>query len=531
MGDGVWQEVSYKNWRLMFDCLAQGPFAKGHQRSKEDEVMKLYSSIFITNFVKNFSDKELWTGDNKPIIEVHKERGENGSKSYAYVVRNDSIPVNMKKDVPAIVIDESCINQLEYPIDLMGKVKEFTSMTNLKAALANEELHWSILKEYHLKGGPKIRSPVFLLNGGNYYTLMIRKKAISILREFAKEVSGWIHEFEDDDEDIHSDGEMSKDGTIDENGGTFKFPNVEDESDCEEVAETIFENNHSSANVKEDFVGVQKDTSSEYPFSIYKILNKKKDIKYSDSKNDTVGQAMGYNMEGCSKNIGDIIDFQGVNNGEWLPNGKKLLIISVYAPQELCEKKMLWDYLTLVINNWNDKVVIMGDFNEVRTQEERYGSIFNSQGAGTFNLFISSAGLEEVPLDGCKFTWCHKSATEMSKLDRLVISKNLMISCPNISAITLDCYLSDHRPILMRESHFDYGPVPFRFFHYLFDLEGFDNFVEQTWKNAQVADMNAMSKFMKKLKLLKERIRIWIKADKDRSKKNKQDLKADLNKI
>ena len=37
--------------------------------------------------------------------------------------------------------------------------------------------------------------------------------------------------------------------------------------------------------------------------------------------------------------------------GEWVPNGKKLLIISFYAPQELSEKKMLWDYLTLVIDN------------------------------------------------------------------------------------------------------------------------------------------------------------------------------------
>lgn len=28
-----------------------------------------------------------------------------------------------------------------------------------------------------------------------------------------------------------------------------------------------------------------------------------------------VGQVIGYNMEGCTKNIGDIIDYQGVNDG------------------------------------------------------------------------------------------------------------------------------------------------------------------------------------------------------------------------
>ncbi|GJV69567.1 RNA-directed DNA polymerase, eukaryota [Tanacetum coccineum] len=231
-----------------------------------------------------------------------------------------------------------------------------------------------------------------------------------------------------------------------------------------------------------------------------------------------VGQTMSYNMEGCITNIGDIINSQGANNetkmedvelfniklcwgnfgfefvhspsvrnsgGEWAPNGKKLIIISVYAPQELREKKMLWDYLILVLKSWNGDVIIMGDFNEVRTQDERHGSIFNAHGADAFNLFISSAGLEEVPLDGCKFTWCHKSGSKMSKLDRFLISEGLLNSCPNISSITLDRYLSDHRPILMRESHHDYGPSPFRFFHYWFELEGFDTFVKQTWNDAQ----------------------------------------------
>ncbi|GKB96811.1 RNA-directed DNA polymerase, eukaryota, reverse transcriptase zinc-binding domain protein [Tanacetum coccineum] len=107
-----------------------------------------------------------------------------------------------------------------------------------------------------------------------------------------------------------------------------------------------------------------------------------------------VGQTMGYNMEGClaQKAKTDWVKELCVNNkdprmfhkinstisdyfvmirGEWVPNGKKLLIISVYALQELTEKKMLWDYLTIVIDNWNDEVVIMGDFNEVRKQAER----------------------------------------------------------------------------------------------------------------------------------------------------------------
>ncbi|GJT89291.1 RNA-directed DNA polymerase, eukaryota, reverse transcriptase zinc-binding domain protein [Tanacetum coccineum] len=118
------------------------------------------------------------------------------------------------------------------------------------------------------------------------------------------------------------------------------------------------------------------------------------------------------------------------------------------------------DYLTHVTQQWNGDVIIMGDFNEVRLKSDRFGSVFNVHRANLFNTFITNAGLKEVPLGGSSFTWCHNSASKMSKLDRFLISNNLFNSCPYISAITLERYLLDHRPILLREAHLDYGPTP-----------------------------------------------------------------------
>nr|GEY52999.1 RNA-directed DNA polymerase, eukaryota [Tanacetum cinerariifolium] len=164
-----------------------------------------------------------------------------------------------------------------------------------------------------------------------------------------------------------------------------------------------------------------------------------------------------FNIKRCWGNFSfeyvysEAVDYFTMVRGMWVPNEKMLLIISVYAPQELSEKRMLWDYLSLVISNWEGEVVIIGDFNKVRDKRERFGSVFNRQGADNFNSFISSVSLVEVPLGGCSFTWCHKSATKTSKLDRFLISDNLMCLCPNISSSTLDRYLSDHRTILMRE--------------------------------------------------------------------------------
>ncbi|GJU95439.1 RNA-directed DNA polymerase, eukaryota, reverse transcriptase zinc-binding domain protein [Tanacetum coccineum] len=189
---------------------------------------------------------------------------------------------------------------------------------------------------------------------------------------------------------------------------------------------------------------------------------------------------------------------------------------------------MLRDYLSFVIANWKGEVVMMGDLNEVRKKAERFGSVFNVQGADAFNLFISNTGLEEVPLGGCCFTWCHKSATKMSKLDCFLISESLMSAYPNISAITLDRYLSDHRPIQLRESKYDYGPIPFRFFHCWFEMEGFDKLVKDTWNEALVDESNAMINLMKKLKYLKEKIRVWNNDKKKSSKISKISFKAEL---
>ncbi|GKE52618.1 RNA-directed DNA polymerase, eukaryota, partial [Tanacetum coccineum] len=151
----------------------------------------------------------------------------------------------------------------------------------------------------------------------------------------------------------------------------------------------------------------------------------------------------------------------------------------------------------------------MGDFNEVRFKSDRFGSVFNAHEANVFNSFITNSNLVEVNLGGCSYTWCHKSATKMSKLDRFLISDSLMNTCPNINAISLERLHSDHRPILLRESHLDYGPIPFKIFHYWFDMDGFNKTVEDAWKEYPGKESNAIRYLMGKLKYLKGKIREW----------------------
>nr|GEV31779.1 RNA-directed DNA polymerase, eukaryota [Tanacetum cinerariifolium] len=118
--------------------------------------------------------------------------------------------------------------------------------------------------------------------------------------------------------------------------------------------------------------------------------------------------------------------------------------------------------------------VILGDFNEVRNEQERFGSCFSYQGACAFNNFISSAGILDLPLEGYSFTLAHKTAFKMSRLDRFLITEGLMMAFPHLTTVYFERHLSYHRPILMRELNMDYGATPFRVFHSWFNMDGFD---------------------------------------------------------
>nr|GEW77059.1 RNA-directed DNA polymerase, eukaryota, nucleotide-binding alpha-beta plait domain protein [Tanacetum cinerariifolium] len=204
-----------------------------------------------------------------------------------------------------------------------------------------------------------------------------------------------------------------------------------------------------------------------------------------------VGQTIGYKMDSES-------------------NGNSGGILCVWNPNVFNKvNATVLDYFIMIHGDWlsNGEVIIMGDFNEVRNKSERFGLSFNVQGAKAFNSFIVISNLEEVPLGGCSFTWYHSSASKMSKLDRFLISKAFLRDCPSISAITLDRFLSDHRPILLRESDHDFGPISFRFFHYCLEVEGFEKLIIDIWQEAPGHSSNAMINFMQKLKFVKDKIR------------------------
>nr|GFB01708.1 RNA-directed DNA polymerase, eukaryota, reverse transcriptase zinc-binding domain protein [Tanacetum cinerariifolium] len=75
------------------------------------------------------------------------------------------------------------------------------------------------------------------------------------------------------------------------------------------------------------------------------------------------------------------------------------------------------------------KVILFGDFNEVRNDSERFGSIFSSGDAAIFNYFIQESGLIDLPMGGRSFTWMNKVGSKYSHTKEVKTSRmNLLLA-------------------------------------------------------------------------------------------------------
>lgn len=141
-------------------------------------------------------------------------------------------------------------------------------------------------------------------------------------------------------------------------------------------------------------------------------------------------------------------------------------IINVYVPSVLEERRLLWDRLSIVIQqNINMCVCVLGDFNSIRHPEERVGSseIVHRSDMRSFDNFINDALLVDLPLQGRKYTWYKPNGNCKSRIDRVMVNDSLLENWPNSMIRGLPRSISDHCPIILATKHVDWGPKPFRF--------------------------------------------------------------------
>ncbi|GKA91191.1 RNA-directed DNA polymerase, eukaryota [Tanacetum coccineum] len=538
----------------------------------ETDVEKVSESSFMNenNIVQ---ENVTATSVNSPLFSPITEPQDDGEINIPPIDQNkptSSFEVLSSKKTSSIPITGGSI--LNVMDDLLRLVRQWANTFSKIASKWGDLVVWEESEEVslsckHLCLKIKINEII-----NDCFKIIIKSKVYWIR---AKEMDAWVPKFLSEDDNYSSDDEESNDFDRGRKVGDMEFNKPNDETDVEKVSESSFMNENNIVQENVTATSVNSPLSAD-PFNIYELLQKKNDTTTQSNDSDPshplgLGHKAkkGWIKELCSKHKINFVIIQeskmesinlfsiralwgnltfdhavsaAIGNsrgilcvwdpnmfikqhvsssdyflaimGTWTPTSIKLLVISIYAPQDLSKKKELWDYVCSLVDRWDGEIVIMGDFNEVRTEHVRFGSIFNVRGANAFNNFISKADLIDLPLGGYSYTWSHKSASKMSKLDRFLISKGLLIRFPHLSGLCLDRHLSDHRPIIMFESSLDYGPTPFRMFHSWSKMEGFDKFMESSWLSMNITDPNGLIRMKKKLQLLKNNIKSWVKENK-----------------
>ncbi|GJV72922.1 RNA-directed DNA polymerase, eukaryota, reverse transcriptase zinc-binding domain protein, partial [Tanacetum coccineum] len=259
-----------------------------------------------------------------------------------------------------------------------------------------------------------------------------------------------------------------------------------------------------------------------------------------------VGNALGYDVRGCRKSFnrmingnfnfdyacsmargrsGGLISMCDPNTfskeeiwcddsfiivkGHWKNAVGICFMINVYGPQDPHTKSALWNKLADFMHNHNGKFILFGDLNVVRNEQERFGSIFSSYDANHLNAFIDSSGLIDLSIGGCYYTWMNKAGTKLSKLDRFLISDDILEAIPDIRITALDRLWSDHTPILFHVKKSNFGPSPFKLYNSWLLRDGFNDPIRSAWSSMenQSNDRSLMSH--EKLRSIKGSIKQW----------------------
>ena len=214
--------------------------------------------------------------------------------------------------------------------------------------------------------------------------------------------------------------------------------------------------------------------------------------------------------------------------GTWLSLGINGYMVNVYAPQSGSDKRQVWNSILSFINQNPGEYVLFGDFNVVRNQDERFGSVFCQLEANDFNDFIADAGLVDTPFTGRRFMRISSDGGKMARLDRFLVSEAFLDYGPTtfrLFSSALDRKLSDHTLILLSNGSLDYGPTTFRLFNSWLDDPEFEIIVQSSWAAEVRLDGSCPFMFFKNaLKNLKSALKLWQAGVREKRQKDKSEV-------
>lgn len=125
-------------------------------------------------------------------------------------------------------------------------------------------------------------------------------------------------------------------------------------------------------------------------------------------------------------------------------------------------------------------------------------------------IFVSDMGVVDLQYLGGKYTWFQPNGPAASRIDRIMISQELVDLWKVRAQWIGDRDASDHCPMWLVSSNKNWGPKPFKFINGWLKHKDSKAFIEEKWKEHEVEGW--MAQIVKeKLKYVKEKLKVWNK--------------------
>ena len=98
-------------------------------------------------------------------------------------------------------------------------------------------------------------------------------------------------------------------------------------------------------------------------------------------------------------------------------------LVAVYGAAQEAQKGEFLAELVRICENETLPILVGGDFNIIRRQNEKNKDNFNDRWPFIFNAIIESLDLREIDLSGRQYTWANRRPNPTyEKLDRILAS-------------------------------------------------------------------------------------------------------------
>lgn len=124
--------------------------------------------------------------------------------------------------------------------------------------------------------------------------------------------------------------------------------------------------------------------------------------------------------------------------------------ITVYGSAYDNGKQEFLDELEMIMESWNGPIMIGGDFNLVRSTDDKSNGIVNHKWVDLFNEWINRWALIELDPTNRKYTWTSgQDVPILARIDRVFVSTAWDAVFPLTRIKALERPPSDHNPLLV----------------------------------------------------------------------------------